>query len=102
MIKENLNCSVSNCKYNINELCNAGIIHICGANADKPYETCCASFVENGGMSSSCECSFQDITRPDDIKCDAIKCTYNNNNICHADKVKIDFPNVCCSTFKKN
>lgn len=102
MLKETLDCSVINCKYNDSHLCTASFIRISGSSAAKPNETCCSSFIEKNGMSSFCESNLkEDFTETNNINCDAIKCTYNYNLLCNAPHVHIDAPNVCCDTFKQ-
>jgi len=100
-----LSCSATECVHNINSLCSANTIHVGGINAYTSGGTQCDTFAEKsfknafanmGNMNvvgeikqlftnSSVEMSPQ-------IKCDAIRCTYNEGKICVASNVQIYGP----------
>ena len=99
-----LECSVKNCLHNSDNCCCKGSIVVDGAKASSAGQTCCASFDENkGGTFSNL---FKTPETKLDIVCDAVKCVYNEDRRCGADRIDIGGDGACecgqtrCSTFK--
>ncbi|SCH05279.1 MULTISPECIES: DUF1540 domain-containing protein [unclassified Romboutsia] len=94
----NLNCSATNCGYNNSGNCYAGKINVDGKSATTTSNTYCSTFVSghNSSFTNSTNCNC---TKPDDIKCDAVNCTYNDNKYCKAESVKINAHDASCETF---
>ena len=80
-------CSAQNCVYNNAMYCSKGDIKVGGERACKCQETCCASFQER--RHDSVKSSTGTPTAHIDIKCEAVKCKYNDNRTCHAKSVDI-------------
>ncbi len=85
-----LNCMVTNCVYNKEELCSRGDIKIGGRKATIAEETCCDSFRDkNHGAAKnavSTECGCSSIR----VDCDACSCKYNEDKTCCAPEVNIE------------
>ena len=98
-----IKCTVTNCYYNKRLGCTAPAITVDGESAEESRSTCCDTFIEQkSGMRSS-------VSEPKsntDIKCTAVKCVYNDSEICEATDILINGKNAtvpeetCCSTFK--
>lgn len=97
---DKLQCSAVNCTYNESYECRAGAIKVGGREAVTTDETYCDSFVDqkDGGLTNSVE---NGCTNPNNIKCEALKCKYNESERCVADNVKINKDNTSCQTFIK-
>lgn len=97
---EQLQCSATNCAYNKSYECRAGAIKVGGYEADTTKETYCDSFIsqKNSELTNSVD---RGCTEPNDIKCEAHKCKYNENERCTADSVKINRDDTSCETFIK-
>lgn len=100
-----LSCSAVKCIYNTEHYCSKGDIMVDGDEAVKSSETCCSSFCERGTDSAS-NC----VSEPSGhiaVDCSACNCRYNEEEVCHAEKVDICGPNACqckqteCGTFDK-
>ena len=101
-----INCSVSNCSHNDENICFANIVSVGGKSAKEDCETCCASFLDakiysdltNNVNESGKECSA--------ITCNVGTCSYNSNDLCSANSIDVSGDNVNlyletnCSTFK--
>ena len=100
-----LRCRVRNCFYNKDEYCSKGDILVGGKHANETRDTSCESFVEKKG--SSYTSAMDHPSRTIAIDCEAVKCTYNENYKCNADKVEIagacnacDCRETVCDTFR--
>lgn len=100
----NLECNVKNCMHNSDNCCCKRAITVEGREAGQARETCCASFDENrGGAFTNL---FKTPETRLEISCDAVKCIYNEDNRCRAERIGItgEGANQCgdtkCSTFK--
>lgn len=98
MSNGNLNCSATNCGHNNSGLCYAGGINVGGHNANTTSNTYCSSFVDQDNTSFT-NCANCSCTKPDQIKCDAVNCTYNEDKNCVADSVRINAHDTSCETF---
>ncbi|WP_017414112.1 MULTISPECIES: DUF1540 domain-containing protein [Clostridium] len=113
-----LTCSAQSCVHNMTGLCSANVIHVHGAGAHSSEYTNCGTFAEKGlkntvthmlNMNIPGEVrqlfNSTEIQMSPKIKCDAIKCRYNDNRDCHANFVQIQGPgamtsaNTECETF---
>lgn len=101
-----LNCMVTHCVYNKDELCSRGDIRIGGREARVADETCCDSFRDRAegtavnSVTGGCGCSSIH------VDCEAEGCTYNENCKCTANEVNIDgacadrCEDTVCETFR--
>ena len=100
-----LRCAAVNCTYNKDRYCSKGDIMVGGSQAEKSVETCCESFVDKSRDSykSALDHPSQTIS----IDCEAVKCVYNTDYRCKAEKVDIKGNTACkaedtiCATFKE-
>lgn len=98
MQKGNLKCNATSCAFNQRMECSAGAINIRGAQAVTTDETSCSSYVDRS--SNSFTNSIDSVrTDPDNIRCEACKCVYNDNKNCTAENVRIDAHKASCDTF---
>ncbi len=88
-----LDCSVTNCLYNKDNLCSKGDITIGGKNAKSMGETCCESFRERTG--SSTMNSIAHPTENIDVDCEAENCKYNADCKCQAGHIGISGSQAC-------
>lgn len=105
----NLKCNATECAYNQEHKCKAGSIHVSGLGAVSVEGTTCLTFAkalesDNGAFYNKANGTFvnsssNSITEPNDIKCEAHNCIYNENKNCHAKSVQIDKINAYCDTF---
>lgn len=98
-----IRCTVMNCFFNERSGCTAPSLNVDGRKAFESRSTCCDTFVEQKpGIKSNVGDPFRDL----DIQCSAIKCEYNNNEMCNARTILVNGKNAdvpeetCCSTFK--
>nr|WP_300096142.1 DUF1540 domain-containing protein [Sedimentibacter sp.] len=98
-----ISCTVTNCYFNKRQGCTAPTIEVDGEKAEKSRLTSCNTFIEQKpGIRSSVSEPKSDT----DIKCDAVKCTYNKSHHCNASGILVNGRNAsvpeetCCSTFK--
>ena len=98
MQNENLKCNATNCAHNESHECRAGAINVAGREAITTSETVCSSFVDraNSGFTNSADGGY---TKPQNIKCEARNCKYNENLLCKADDVRINANDASCETF---
>lgn len=100
-----LKCSVDNCIYNAEHLCNRGDICVGGKNACCSDETCCESFAQHREGTDSFTSSITHPSRNVSIDCEAVNCIYNRGLRCSADHVDITGCGACgcgqtaCETF---
>ena len=100
-----LECSVKNCLHNADNCCCKAAIAVDGNKAKTAEQTCCASFDENKGGGKFTNLFKTPETRLE-IACDAVKCVYNEEHRCSAERIDISGDGACectetrCSTFK--
>ena len=100
-----LKCGVNNCTYNENCYCCKGDIMVGGKHACSCDETCCESFREEKG--DRVTNAAQHPSKTISIDCEAVKCVYNSNYKCVAERVDIKGSGACdcretvCATFKE-
>ncbi len=100
----NLDCTVTNCKYNDRECCTKDTIQVDGGHAKTTAQTCCSSFEERRGNATKNSCCG-DARKETNIGCKAVECSYNEACQCHAGHVGIAGQNACdcngteCTTF---
>ena len=96
-------CTVTNCYYNKRQGCTAPALTVDGKNADESRRTCCDTFIEQKPGARS---SVSEPKSNTDIKCEAVKCVYNQSEKCQAKNILVNGKNAevpeetCCSTFK--
>lgn len=102
----NLKCSVVGCYHNQDRLCCLDKIKVKGSKAEISESTECASFEEKSkGMVKSCGCHASPNTSLT-IECEAVKCTYNDNEKCTAKGISVEGTHAnapeetMCATFK--
>ena len=97
-----LSCSVTNCVQNMSGLCAANFIKIVGVNAHSSNDTECSTFAEKGlknavtnmvnmNVIGEIKQVFDNgsIEMSPKIKCEAVKCTYNNDGLCSTSNIQI-------------
>lgn len=100
-----LTCAAENCTYNKERKCCKGDIMVGGKNAITSESTSCDSFREKKG--ESCTCSTSHPSATISIDCEAIKCVYNTDYRCKAERVDIKgngamkSMDTLCATFKE-
>jgi len=102
-----LRCDATRCIHNNDNHCYAGRISIDGFLADDIDDTYCSTFKEKDYQQFTSSIYGEnknklDPTTIQNIKCDAIKCSYNDNKYCTAKKIKINSGNASCDTFVEN
>lgn len=102
-----INCSVSNCSHNDNNICYANVINVAGGSAKKDCDTCCASFLDSANYGSLTN-NINSTGNPcDAITCNVGSCTYNSNYICSADAIEVNgnnanlYEETNCKTFRR-
>ena len=99
-----LKCGVNNCTYNNDRCCCKGDLMVGGKSAQKEDDTCCDSFKQRSGDSTS---NSMNPCRTISIDCEAVKCVFNTNYKCYAEHVDIKGCGACdcretaCATFKE-
>lgn len=85
-----LDCSVRSCYYNKENKCCLDGIHVEGHTAEKSIHTACGSFRagDKDNYSNSCGCDRAPRNQAD-IKCDAVKCEFNECEKCTAKHIGI-------------
>lgn len=82
-----LACGVKTCAYNDCNLCKKDSIKVDGNMADSSSSTCCSSFcADKDRATNACHCEPKKDTN---ILCDAVKCRYNEQNMCTAKHVDV-------------
>ena len=89
-----LSCDAIHCAHNKNNCCCLSNIKVKGAKAKTSDKTCCESFIEQQGTMNLNESTCANLS----IDCEAQHCTYNEDCVCHADRVDIVGNNACCCT----
>ncbi len=85
----NLQCGVTNCLTNKNNLCCRNDIHVEGPSAQHSGDTCCNNFVErsaSGFTNSTADSTAYAATK---VACAATDCSHNNQNYCAASSISI-------------
>ena len=101
-----INCDVSNCSHNTERTCYANTINVGGKSAKKDSDTCCGSFLDSANYSHLTNNINQRGSECTAITCNVGTCSYNSNDICTADTIKVDGNNARlyteteCTTFK--
>lgn len=85
-MKNRLECSVTACRHNVDDLCDLPGIKVEGPGACCSDQTCCESF-EPRSSSGSNYTSIYGAAPETSIDCKAQNCTYNNNCHCEAECV---------------
>lgn len=102
-----LTCGATNCTYNKDSLCCKGDIMVGGKQASDCESTCCDSFRERKCDCSSMTNASAHPSSTISIDCEAVKCMYNADYRCNADKVAIKgntahkAEETVCATFKE-
>ena len=104
MLMPELRCTVQTCLHNKQNYCDLDAIEVKGNSASHIDETCCGSFEERKGNTTS---NVTGNASPlSNIDCKAVQCTYNENCKCHAGKISVEGSNACrkdetvCATFE--
>ncbi|MBC8061551.1 MAG: DUF1540 domain-containing protein [Clostridiaceae bacterium] len=100
-----LNCSAESCVHNMSGLCSANTIFIEGNEARTSRSTDCKTFAQKGFINavtnvvnSNVPGEIRQFVNQDEvvmspsIKCEAVNCTYNVDQICGASNVAIYGP----------
>ena len=86
-----LNCTVKNCYYNKSSKCCREGIQVGGTDATVTDATYCGDFREKlDSATSKTEHCDEGPEKKLEIKCDAVKCIFNDNCKCHAKEISID------------
>ncbi|HIY60140.1 MAG TPA: DUF1540 domain-containing protein [Candidatus Eisenbergiella pullistercoris] len=99
-----LKCAVDSCTYNSDRLCCKGDILVGGKNARKEQDTCCESFQKRKEGQAS---NSMNPTGMISIDCQAVKCVYNTDHRCSAERVDIrgcgadNCRETICATFRE-
>ncbi len=100
-----LGCSVTTCVHNAEKCCCKQAIAVDGADAKASKDTCCASFEENkGGVFKNL---FKTPESRLEVECEAVKCLYNDDRRCRADRIVIagdgarEVRQTECSSFRE-
>lgn len=102
-----INCTVTNCSHNDENICYSNFINVGGKSARKDSDTCCGSFLDavhyshlaNNANSKGNPCTA--------IACNVGTCNYNSNNLCNADSIEVSgeganlYTETECDTFKR-
>jgi len=109
---ESLLCDAKTCVYNAARKCTAPTINIVGGTTKNGSDTYCATFTEDRDQVFSDKSTMigdLEVSSFDDapsVSCNAVNCTYNDNNKCYAAGVKILGPkdtaigSTECQTFR--
>ncbi|MGH4050670.1 MAG: DUF1540 domain-containing protein [Clostridium sp.] len=103
-----LSCSATICVNNVSGICSASTIHISGADAHKSEATQCETFDERGLKNSLTNVlnmnvvgEFKQVFSSDSIemspriKCEAVNCKYNKEELCIAKNILVDVIEEC-------
>lgn len=115
-----LSCSAANCVNNVNGLCSANTIEVDGPRAQTSSGTECNTFAQKGFKNAVMNLtnmnlpgeirqifSKDSVEMNPSIKCRAVNCIHNINEICNAKSVMIYGPGARssddteCQTFKE-
>ncbi len=88
-----LECQVTTCRYNCDNLCSLPGIRVDGPAARESSQTCCESYEERQQGSPENAVSGSASTETD-IECKAEHCAYNHDCRCEAECVCVG---CCCS-----
>ena len=99
-----LDCNVTSCLHNADNCCCKQAIIVDGQDAKDKQETCCGSFDEN--RDGAFHNLFKTPETRLEVECDAVKCVYNEDRRCAAERIDIAGDGACecgqtrCATFK--
>jgi hypothetical protein len=102
-----IDCTVTNCSHNKDEICYANRINVSGGNAEKVLDTCCASFLNSDIYSNLTNNTNDKNHRCSAIVCTVPSCEYNKNQLCYADNIQVNgeganiYEETNCSTFRR-
>lgn len=86
-----LSCTVKNCYYNKSSKCCREEIDVHGHEATMTDATYCSSFKEKlDGTTAKNEHTDNAPENALDVKCEAVRCVFNDNSKCHADRITIE------------
>ncbi len=86
-----LECGVKNCFYNKNLKCCREGIQVCGADATITDATYCGDFREKlDSVTAKEEHCIDGPEKILNVKCDAVKCIFNDNCKCRAEHITIE------------
>ena len=100
-----LTCGAECCSYNKDHYCCKGDIMVGGKHAESSDCTCCESFHKRSGESYTSAISHPSPTIS--IDCEAVKCIYNADYRCKAERVAIkgskatNSMETVCATFQE-
>ena len=101
-----INCSVSNCSHNKNNVCFSNRVDIGGMESSTSKDTCCGSFLDeklysdltsNTNSSGSCDC----------LICRVESCVHNCNTLCDLQSINVCgnnphiYTETACHSFEK-
>ena len=81
-----INCSVTNCSHNSNEICYANRINIAGKGAKEHVDTCCGSFLDEK-LYSNLTNNTNTEGKCDALVCNVDTCKHYSNNLCMLDTI---------------
>lgn len=97
-----LSCSATNCVNNMSGVCSAITINVFGSNAHSSEKTECETFAEKGIKNALANAlnmnvvgelkqvfNSESIVMSPSIRCSAISCIHNENNLCDADNIMV-------------
>ena len=105
----NLQCDVTTCAYNCDNLCRKSAIMVDGRRASKKDQTCCGSF-EQRDFSLNNDIRFDEPQESTDVSCKAHECSFNREGTCEAEHISVctcgcSDPCTCeetdCASFRK-
>lgn len=82
-----LECNVTTCLHNAEHCCCKGAIIVDGEHASECYETCCGSFDKRGDETYHNRFETPEVETK--VECEAVKCIYNENKYCTAERIDI-------------
>lgn len=101
-----IDCGVTNCSHNNNEVCHASTINVTGGATDDKEHTSCASFLNSLVYSDLTNEVNEQSGSCSSIGCDVESCKFNSNQICSADSIMVNgnevnlYSETNCSTFE--
>lgn len=101
-------CGVTNCSYNNDQVCYAKRVAIGGQGAVEDQGTCCGTFLNNDAYSNLAE-HTEYISPCDAVSCTVGSCTYNKEQKCSLKDIQVEgsgnagvYIETYCSSFKPN
>lgn len=107
-MKATIDCSVYDCKFNLDGRCATGDVHIGGESAKTVDGTCCETFMESNGITDDVSTPAYDGTS---IRCDAEHCLFNDHKKCDLSAIEVQTchcsnnectcsANTCCDSYQ--